>query len=232
MAKNPLAGKGGRKVRKGPVGKPLRRKGNSGTPAEELPAHEPERQNNRAFVRNLTRHPALAMIENTKAQAWATLRERRGRKGEPLLKDTNELRELVTDYLTFLNDNPLITARPTGDGDAFHTATRPPATITGLCSFGGFTTQTWHRWRNETADEYREDLAPVMEAVTELFRAATIGQAATGELHSMFVARLLNIGDKADIKIKTDMQAAQAALETKAKEMLGLIEPEENEDGG
>lgn len=173
-------------------------------------------------VANIMNHPALAMLTDETYLIWKAQRDKRRKAGEATIKDVDELHALVKDYVMFMHRNPTIEAKPGQDGKSFLTKRHAPVTLTGLCAFGGFSMRALQMWRNETATEYREDLAPALEGYAEVFKAATIHQATTREIDPGLAARLMGIGDKSEVTITADYAAAGEAARKKGLALLGL----------
>ena len=169
-------------------------------------------------------HPALVRMMAPEAINWKEKIAKRRKAGKHLIKDEAELMALVKDYLITLHKSPLREARPTGDNDSFLTMKHKPATVVGLCAFAGFSRRIWYLWRDDTAEQYREDLVDAMERVTDEFYAAMMEQAATGEIAPGFTARYLGIGDKTEISLKGDSKAAGDRVEQDVMAAIGALE--------
>ena len=158
------------------------------------------------FIKTMSKHPALAMLQDEVAMEWRNkiaARRKENRK-KRIIEDADELWQAVSDYLQFLDRTPFIASRPGFKGEPFHQAYRPPALTSGLCAFIGISSISWQAWKDPHNQRYREDLHDTINAIETMFHHSAAGQAATGELHANFVSGLLQIAKKHELGFGVD----------------------------
>ena len=193
---------------------------------EKLVAH----QATPSFLREGSKHPALAMLTDDVALQWREkLAERKAHK-QPMIENEQELWHAVGDYVEFLDRTPFIASRPGYKGEPFHNSYRPPAVISGLCAFIGISRITWHSWKDMHNTRYREDLHDTINAIETMFHSAAVGQAATGELHANFMSGLLQIAKRHEHGISNDNTTTAEEVESILNKIRGTFDPVEGKD--
>lgn len=119
-----------------------------------------------------------------------------------LFKSAEELWDACVEYFQHLKDNPHEAPKlSTFEGQA--TVANEPRprvpSLWGLYAYLGIAQTTWFRWKDQKANEYRADLAPVMVAIEELIKDWKFSYGATGLANANLMARDLGIGEKVDL---------------------------------
>lgn len=122
---------------------------------------------------------------------WATCSSF-GRK--PLFADGDQLWSACLEYFEWVEENPLIEARPMSAGGVVQMVEVPrmrAMTLNGLCTFLDINRGTWCDWRAE-----RADLKETIERVDQIIYEQKFTGAAADLLNAGFIGRELGLADK------------------------------------
>ncbi|MBF9050650.1 DNA-packaging protein [Roseobacter sp. HKCCD9010] len=113
---------------------------------------------------------------------------------KPKFKNPEELWERCLEYFNWVEENPLVEARPFAYQGQVTMAEVPKMramTISGLCNFLDIAVSTWDEWRSS-----RPDLSEVITRTEEIIRQQKFEGAAAEFLNPNIIARDLGLADK------------------------------------